>query len=170
MPQISDPRELFIHELGDMLFAERMLEKQLPTLAEEASSSELRQAFERHVKETKDQIQNLERVFEALGERAKAERCPGIEGIKAEHDQFMEEEDPSPEIRDLFLTGAAARAEHYEIAGYSGLVAMARALGERDAVNLLQENLKQEKEMLKTVETTSKSLLKNSNGKGRSRS
>ena len=165
MPQISEPRELFVHELGDMLFAERMLEKQLPTLAEEASSGELRRAFERHVKETKDQIRNLERVFEALGERAQAERCPGMEGIKAEHDQFMDEENPSPEIRDLFLTGAAARAEHYEIAGYSGLVNMARALGEREAVNLLKENLQQEKEMLKTVEATSKALMKNGKSK-----
>jgi ferritin-like metal-binding protein YciE len=160
MPQISEPRELFVHELGDMLFAEKMLEKALPQLASEASNDELRSAFEDHVEETKQQIRNLERVFEAMGERVKAEHCPGIEGIKAEHDQFMEEEDPSPEIRDMFLTGAAARQEHYEIAGYSGLVVMARALGERDAVQLLQENLKQEKEMLKRVEQTSKALAK----------
>ena len=66
---------------------------------------------------------------------------------------------------DAFLTGAAARAEHYEIAGYTGLVSQARALGEREAVQLLQENLKQEKEALKKVETISKRLLKDaSNG------
>ena len=63
-------------------------------------------------------------------------------------------------MRDAFLTGAAARAEHYEIAAYTGLVNQARALGEREAVELLQENLKQEKEALKKVETISKRLLK----------
>jgi ferritin-like metal-binding protein YciE len=72
-------------------------------------------------------------------------------------------------MRDAFLTGAASRAEHYEIAAYTGLVNQARALGERDAVELLQENLRQEKEALKKVESISKRLLKESNGSARSR-
>jgi ferritin-like metal-binding protein YciE len=72
-------------------------------------------------------------------------------------------------MRDAFLTGAAARAEHYEIAAYTGLVNKARALGEREAVDLLQENLRQEKEALKKVETISKRLLKASNGTSRSK-
>ena len=70
---------------------------------------------------------------------------------------------------DAFLTGAASRTEHYEIAAYTGLVSQARALGEREAVELLQENLKQEKEALKKVEAISKRLLKDaSNGSKRS--
>ena len=73
-------------------------------------------------------------------------------------------------MRDAFLTGAAARTEHYEIAAYTGLVNQARALGEREAVELLQENLRQEKEALKKVETISKRLLKESNGNGSSKS
>ena len=76
----------------------------------------------------------------------------------------MKENDPSAKMRDAFLTGAAARAEHYEIAAYTGLVNQARALGEREAVGLLQENLRQEKDALKKVETISKRLLKASNG------
>ena len=65
---------------------------------------------------------------------------------------------------DVHLTGAAARAEHYEIAAYTGLVEKARALGERDSVKLLQENLRQEKDALKTVESISKRMLKETNG------
>jgi ferritin-like metal-binding protein YciE len=65
---------------------------------------------------------------------------------------------------DAFLTGAAARAEHYEIAAYTGLVSQARALKEREAVDLLKENLRQEKEALGKVETISKRLLKGANG------
>lgn len=96
--------------------------KALPKLAKEASDAELAKGFETHLEETKQHVANLERVFEQLGERTKAEPCPGIEGIKAEHDEFMKEEKPSKKITDLFLTGAAARAEHYEIAAYEGLV------------------------------------------------
>ena len=65
---------------------------------------------------------------------------------------FMSEHDASPEIRDLFLAGAGARAEHYEIAAYSGLVAMARAMGEKDAAILLEQNLRQEKATLRELE------------------
>ena len=58
----------------------------------------------------------------------------------------------------MFLTGAAARTEHYEMAAYTGLITMANALGETDAANLLGENLKQEKAALKTVTTISEKL------------
>ena len=39
--EMSDPRELFPHELGDVLYAERTLVKTLPTLQGEASAEEL---------------------------------------------------------------------------------------------------------------------------------
>ena len=60
---------------------------------------------------------------------------------------------------DLFLTGAGARAEHYEIAAYTGLIGMAESIGEREAVPLLQQNLKQEKAALAKLETAAKRML-----------
>lgn len=159
MPQqMTDQRQLLLHELGDLLYAERVLEKSLPKMAKEATDEELRRGFEHHLEETRQQIKNLEEVFETLGEKPKAEKCPGIEGIKAEHDEFMKEQKPAPEICDLFLTGAGARAEHYEIAAYTGLVTMAQAMGEKAAVRLLKENLSQEKEALKKLEGISKRM------------
>ena len=160
MPQMTDPRELFVHELRDVFYVEKTLTKTLPKLAKEASDEELRDAFEAHLGETEEHVRNLEAVFDSIGEKASAEPCPGIDGIKAEHDEFMEEEDPSDEICDMFLTGAAARTESYEIAAYTGLLTMAKALGERDAASLLDENLKQEKEALGTVEKISRRLSK----------
>ena len=41
-------------------------------------------------------------------------------------------------LTDMFLTGAGARTEHYEIAAYTGLITMAQALGEKGAVPLLR--------------------------------
>jgi ferritin-like metal-binding protein YciE len=170
MTQMTTPKQLFEHELKDMYYAEKMIVQMLPTLAREATSKNLSRAFEHHLKETRGQIDNLEQVFSELGKRAQGEQCPGIEGIKREHDQFMREESPAGEVRDMFLTGAAARTEHYEIAAYTGLVAKARALGETEAAKLLNENLKQEKEALKKVETISKDLLKNGNSSSRRKS
>ena len=150
---MNDPRELFLHELGDILYAERTLGKALPKLAQEATD-----AFEKHLSETEQHVTNIEKAFEMVGEPAKAEKCPGIDGIKKEHDQFVTNEEPSTDVLDMFLTGAAARTEHYEMAAYTGLITMAKALGETDAANLLGENLKQEKAALETVTTISEKL------------
>jgi ferritin-like metal-binding protein YciE len=157
--QMTTPEQLFEHELQDVYYAERTIEKMLPKLVSEATTRDLSRAFETHLKETREQIKNLERVFDELGKPARGASCPGIDGIKAEHDKFMDEEEPSSDIRDLFLTGAAARTEHYEIAAYTGLISMARKLGERQMVELLDKNLRQEKEALKKVETISKKIL-----------
>jgi len=158
--KMSDPRELFLHELGDILYAERVLVKAIPTLQDEASDDELRMAFEQHLEETQQHVSNLEQAFEALGEQAKAEKCPGIDGIKQEHDDFVSKESPSQDVLDSFLTGAGSRTEHYEIAAYEGLVTMANALGEKDVVTLLEENLAQEQQALKKLQTIGKRLAK----------
>jgi len=169
MPAVMSPEQLFVHELQDMYYAEKSLTRTLPQLAEEATDRELSRAFTSHLKETEKHVTNLEKVFKEIGKIAQPHHCPGIEGIKKEHDDFMRENQPTPAIRDAFLTGAASRAEHYEIAAYTGLVNQARALGEREAVQLLQANLREEKEALKKVETISKRLLKSSNGRATKR-
>ena len=156
--QMSDPRELFLHELGDVLYAERTLVKALPKLQEEASDEELAQGFGDHLEETRQHVKNVEQAFQALGEQAKAEKCPGIEGIKQEHDDFVSNESPSQEVLDAFLTGAGARTEHYEIAAYEGLVTMAEAMGEDEVASLLTENLEQEKAALQKMQTIGKRM------------
>lgn len=159
--KMSDPRHLFLHELGDVLYAEKTLVKALPKLQEEASDAELASGFADHLEETRQHVKNLEQAFEALGEPAKAEKCPGIEGIKKEHDDFVANESPTPEVLDAFLTGAGARTEHYEIAAYEGLVTMASAMGEDNVASLLNENLEQEKAALAKMQTIGKRLAKN---------
>lgn len=162
---MTSPKELFVHELKDVYYAEKMLTRVLPQLASEAGDRELTKAFQHHLVETRKQVQNLEQVFRNVGRSAEPHPCPGMQGIKEEHDSFMQEHDASPTVRDVFLTGAASRTEHYEIAAYTGLIEQARALGERESVKLLQENLRQEKDALKKVESISKRLLKATNGR-----
>jgi Mn-containing catalase len=161
--RMNEPRQLFLTQLGDVYYAEKALEKVLPKLARESQDRELAKGFDTHLDETRKHSANLEQVFEALGERIKAQPCPGIEGIREEHDKFMAENDPTPEVRDMFLTGAGARTEHYEIAAYEELLTMAKALGENKVTRLLQANLRDEKEALRKLETVARRLSK-SNG------
>ncbi len=156
--KMSEPRELFLHELGDVLYAERTLVKILPKLQEEASDEELALGFEEHLDETRQHVKNVEQAFEKLGEKPRAEKCPGIEGLKQEHDDFVAKESPSQDVHDLFLSGAGARTEHYEIAAYEGLVTMAEAMGEAEVVELLTDNLEQEMTALEKLKTVGKRL------------
>jgi hypothetical protein len=74
---MSDPRDLFLHELGDVLYAEQTLVKALPKLKDEASDQELARGFSDHLEETRQHVENLKLAFEELGEQPKAEKCPG---------------------------------------------------------------------------------------------
>jgi len=159
MATLSTPRELFLHELGDILYVERRLtDEVLPKLIEEVQDDELRTGLERHLEQTRQHATNVEQVFDSLGEQPHEEECVGFEGLKKEHDQLTGE--ASMQLIDLVDTGAATRTEHYEIAAYEGLIPQARALGESEAVGLLEENLKEEKEALRKVETVSKRLVR----------
>jgi len=152
---VSDPQDLFVHELKDILFAERTIEKALPKLAREAKDSQLKTHIEHHLDETRQQIANLELVFADLDMAARGQRCPGIEGLMREHDEFMKSNKDAPSrVVDTFLCGAASRTEHYEIAAYTGLVSTAHALGKAEIADLLRQNLEQETAMLEKATRT----------------
>ena len=157
--------ELFLHGLKDMLDAERQLVEALGKQAEESNRPELRKAFESHREQTQNQAERLEQVFESLEEQAETEECAGIRGLIQEHDNFQEE-DPSPDILDIFNTEAALKVERYEITSYEGLVRLAQEMGHRKAVQLLKQNLKEEQQTERKMEAFSKKLKPEQMGMG----
>ena len=151
MPEITTPRDLFLHELGDILYVERGLaDETLPKLIDEVQDDEFKAGLQEHLEQTRRHVKNVERAFEELGEEPHAEECVGFEGLKKEHDELIG--DSSPDLVDLIDLGAAARTECYEIAAYESLRRMAKAMGEDTVVDLLDANLKQEKDALREVE------------------
>jgi ferritin-like metal-binding protein YciE len=138
-------RELYTDELKDLYNAENQLVKALPKMAKAASSEELRRGFEEHLEQTKQHVQRLERIFKALDESPKGKKCVGMEGLIKEGSEVMEE-DFEDAVLDVALIGAAQRVEHYEIAAYGTVRALAKILGETEHASLLQETLNEEKE------------------------
>ena len=152
---IADARELFVHELEDMVSAEHIIVKMLPELRKEAQDAEAKAAFQEHESETKAQIKRLQEAFKLLGEKPEESTCHATEGLKKEH-EALHEEDPSPEMLAMAGLLGAAKTEHYEIASYAALVQMAKDLGEKEVAALLQETLDEEKAMAKRVEALAK--------------
>ena len=152
---MTTPRDLFIHELSDAMNAEQQILEMLPELQKEALIPEVKQALKEHEQETRQQVKNLEAVFKGLGEKPEETTCFGVKGLADEH-KALHEEPPAPELLELANLSGAAKTEHYEMVMYSGLIQMAKDLGERDAAELLQANLDQEKAMAKRVEALAK--------------
>jgi ferritin-like metal-binding protein YciE len=144
MAQAGSLHDAFIDELRDTYDAEKQLVKALTKLARASTSDDLRAAFESHRAETEGQIQRLEEVFATLDEKVRGKHCDGIAGIIEEGKAIMEE-DFDESAMDACLIAAGQRAEHYEMAAYGTLIAWAKAMGHDDAVDLLQQNLDEEK-------------------------
>jgi ferritin-like metal-binding protein YciE len=149
--------ELFLHELTDMLDAERRLVEALGEQAEESSRSDLKSAFTSHQRQTEKQVQRLEQAFESLDEEPEETECAGIQGLITEHENFKEE-DPSPDILDVFNVGAAQKVESYEICAYEGLLELANSMGHKEAARLISQNLKEEQQTLKKMQSFSKKI------------
>jgi ferritin-like metal-binding protein YciE len=143
MESLENLGDLFIHELRDLYDAERQLIKALPLLATAATSEPLRQAFEEHLEETKEQARRLEQIFKGLGEPAEGKSCKAMAGLVAEARETLDV-DADPDVLDAALIVAAQKVEHYEIAGYGSVRTFARVLNYSDAARLLETTLKEE--------------------------
>jgi len=150
-------RDFFVHELSDMLGAEQRILEALSENSEETTRPELQKAFQQHHQQTETQIDRLEQCFEELGMEPQPEECRGIEGILGEKEKF-EEEDPSEDLKEVFMVGAAMKVEHYEITSYESLVKMARELGLKKSAKLLAQNLAEEQATLKKLQTLEKKI------------
>ena len=150
--------EFFIHGLTDILSAERQLLEALGKQAEESTRPELKKAFESHREQTQKQVERLEQCFEEIGEEPEETECKGMKGLIEEHDSFVEEEDPSEDLIDIFNVGAATKVERYEISEYEELIRLATMMGHKKSVKLLNQNLKEEQQTEKKMLAFSKKL------------
>jgi ferritin-like metal-binding protein YciE len=141
----SELKELFVDELKDIYSAETQLVKALPKMAKAAVSDELKNGFLEHLEETKGHVERLEQIFTALEKKPTGKHCNGMEGLIKEGNEAAGEDYEGDE-KDLALIGAAQRVEHYEIAAYGTVRAMAAKLGDDNAVRLLAATLKEEKD------------------------
>ena len=136
--------DLFVHTLQDIYYAENQIVKNLPTMAEKASSPELKAAFQQHLTQTQTQIQRLEQVFRMHGQEPKAVQCQAMDGILAEAKEIMGDCD-DPNVLDAAMLSSAQAVEHYEITRYGSLVAYAKELGREDCASVLHQTLDEEK-------------------------
>jgi ferritin-like metal-binding protein YciE len=142
--EFNSLEDLFVNQIEDLYDAENRLTKALPKMADAASSSSLKQAFQSHLTETEGHVSRLETIFREVNVEPKRETCQAMKGLISEGEDMVGATG-DPAVKDAALIAAAQRVEHYEISGYGTARTIAQQLGLTDAATLLQQTLNEEK-------------------------
>ncbi len=141
--QFNSLKDVLVEELADLYSAEQQLVEALPKMAAAAHATELRQAFQTHLEETRGHVRRLEEVCAELGIQLPDETCEAMQGLIKEGSEVIEAAGDDAAI-DVALIGAAQRVEHYEIAAYGTAAAIASELGLDSTKRLLTDTLEEE--------------------------
>ena len=151
MKKKGNIKDLFIIELKDMHSAEEQIVKSLPNMVKAADSEDLKEAFQSHLKETQEQVERLNKIFEFLEESPKGETCKAMQGLIHECSDAIHEF-PKSALRDAALISKAQRIEHYEISAYGTLRTFAKELDlNHSVIGFIEESLKEEGHADKTL-------------------
>ncbi|MBV8199676.1 MAG: ferritin-like domain-containing protein [Acidobacteria bacterium] len=138
-------KDLYLEQLRDVFDAETQLVDALPKMASAANNVNLKNAFNQHLRQTREQVSRLERIFTALGEKPEGQTCHGMKGLIKEGEEMIKAKG-DPDVIDAGLIAAAQRVEHYEIAVYGTVRTYAEMLGAEEAVRMLEKTLQEEEE------------------------
>jgi len=156
---INSIETLFLNEVKDVYDAEKRLTKALPKMARGVGSEELKTAIEEHLAITQNQVSRMEKVFELLNAKPQAKTCEAMKGLIEEGEEALAETGDE-NLTDIGVIGAARRVEHYEMAAYKSLIALAAALEKGDKIrDLLQQSLDEEEEADRTLAEVGDNLL-----------
>jgi ferritin-like metal-binding protein YciE len=143
-PEFNSLEDLFINQIEDLYDAEHRIIRALPKMSEAARSTELKQAFDQHLAETRHQVERLDEIFRQLNRSPQRETCEAMKGLLREGEEMIDAKG-DPNVRDAALIAAAQRVEHYEMAGYGTARSLAMHLGRSEAAELLEQTLEEEK-------------------------
>ena len=130
----------------------------MPKMAKTASSEELKNAFEKHLEQTKSHVERLEQVFEELDEKPKGKTCRAMKGLVEEGSEILQQ-DGEESVLDAGIIVAAQKVEHYEIVAYGSVRTFAHLLGQNKAAELLQTTLDEESETNELLNKLAESII-----------
>lgn len=154
---MQTPQDLFVHELSSTHSAEQIVVKMLEEAQGLVQNPELKEGLRMHAEQSREQAQRLEQIFQQLGAEPHPVQCHSAQGLHRELQDALQAQ-PSAEVVEGLVVAGACKTEHLEIAAYTGLVEKAQAMGQSEAVQLLQQSLQEEQQMLQSVEQISQQL------------
>lgn len=140
---LEDLKQLYINRLQMLLSTERQIINALPKMREAATDSQLRDALQSHLQETRMQAERLEVILNELEGEAVDKKCKVTTAlIDAGEDTVKDAKDPA--VRDAGIIGCAQAIEHFEIATYGTVRSFAQILGLDRQAEALNQTLQEE--------------------------
>ncbi len=136
-------RKLYVNQLQMLLSVEQQIINVLPAMIQNATDTQLKQAFQSHLQETEAQATGLEDILVATTGTAKPVKCKTLAALVEEAEDMVKDV-TDDSVRDAALITAAQRIEHYEIAVYGAVRNFAQILGEASPAEVLERILKEE--------------------------
>jgi len=135
--------DIFADQLAEIWSAERQLVVALPKLADAAASDKLRAAVDEHLAETHGHVARLERIIDRIDRQVPPVHCEAMDGLLRDGARVLSS-GGDPRVRDVALIATAQRIEHYEIAAYGTVRAIADELGWGEISDMLVLTLNEE--------------------------
>jgi len=154
---MQSPQDLFVHELSSIHSAEQIIVQMLEEAQGLVQNPQLKEGLQMHAEQSRQQAQRVEQIFQQLGTEPHPITCHSAQGLHQELQEALQAQ-PSPQVVEGLVVAGACKTEHLEIASYTGLVEKARAMGQTQAVQLLEQNLQEEEQMLQQVEQIAQQL------------
>ena len=154
---MQTPQDLFVHELSDVLSGEKIIIGMLEQAQGLVQNPQLKEGLRMHAAQSQQQAQRVQQVLDQLGAQPHPVQCYAAQGLQQQLQEALQA-NPSPQVTEGLVVAGACKTEHLEIAAYTGLVEKARAMGQTEAAQLLQQNLQEEQQMLQQVEQISRQL------------
>src|SRR5947209_3735676 len=151
---IKNFRSLYAQQVRYLLSTENQIVKGLQAMIKHATDTQLKEAFQSHLKETEVQVTRLEQIIAEVNEGdVDDKKDPIITALIGSGENIVSESDEGP-VRDAGLIASAQKVEHYEIASYGSARDWARILNLPRHAESLQKTLDEEKhadELLTTI-------------------
>jgi len=155
---IANMQELTVHELCEIYDAEHRFVEGQEEMVQMASDQDLQSSIQQHLEQTRGHIQNLEQVFDQLGEEPRRETNEVAQGLVSEAQEGIQEAQ-NDAIRNCAIVTAVIKVEHFEMGSYRGLLTGAEQMEQSEIANLLNENLRQEEETARIAEQSAPELI-----------
>lgn len=137
-------KKLFLDGLAEIYDTESRLVWSMPQMAAAATCTHLQEAVLSHLQETKTHVAKIETIFQSLGERTRRKTSEATIAFVNESQDIMTRFRGFPVI-NAALIAAVQKIEHYEIASYGCLRDWASVLHNKEAADILQEILDEDK-------------------------
>ncbi len=140
---LDNLRKLYINQLRTLLSTEQQITEALPKMIDKSTDVQLKQAFQSHLQETREQVTRLEQILNKAAGEASPIKCKVTAAlVSAAEDMVKDAADD--DVRDAALISAGQRVEHYEIACYGTVRHWAQILGLTSDAELLDKTIREE--------------------------